>query len=296
MSRRRMLVGLLGANIQGSMSPALFADAFAAAGIDGYYHLLDADLLPARLPALFAAIKTAGFIGANVTFPFKQEIMPLLDAIDPSAAEVGAVNTVSFAPDGCATGYNFDRAGWRNSFVERIGAAAAKDATVVQIGAGGAGRAVSFALMDLGVAELILHDLDRARAEALRADLARHCAAARCRLAGDLPRDIAAAAGVVNATQVGMRGFPGNPVPVAALKAEHWAADVIYTPMETEFLKAAAAKGARTLHGGGMCVHQAVAVFRQLTGVTPDAARLHRTFATAVAARDAALASAPAAL
>ena len=116
MTKRRMLVGLLGANIQGSMSPALFADAFAAAGIDGYYHLLDADRLPGRLPQLYEAIKTAGFIGTNVTFPFKQEIIPLLDAVDPSAAQVGAVNTVMFAPDGRSTGYNFDRAGWRNSF------------------------------------------------------------------------------------------------------------------------------------------------------------------------------------
>ena len=253
-SKRRMLVGLLGANIQGSMSPSLFADAFAAAGIDGYYHLLDADRLPERLPQLFEAIKTAGFIGANVTFPFKQEIIALLDAVDPGAAQVGAVNTVVIAPDGRTTGYNFDRAGWRNSFNERIGSAGAKDATVVQIGAGGAGRAVAFALMDLGVADLVLHDLDTARANALRADLSRHYGSSRCRLAQDLERDIAAAAGVVNATQVGMRGFPGNPVPVAALKAAHWAADVIYTPMQTEFLKAAAAKGARTLNGSGMCV------------------------------------------
>jgi shikimate dehydrogenase len=107
-----------------------------------------------------------------------------------------------------------------------------------------------------------------------------------------LAHDIAAAAGVVNATQVGMRGFPGNPVPVAALKAAHWAADVIYTPLQTEFLAAAAAKGARTLNGSGMCVHQAVEVFRQLTGVTADPARLRRAFATAVAARDAAFAAA----
>ncbi len=125
-----------------------------------------------------------------------------------------------------------------------------------------------------------------------KADLARHYGPSRCRLARDLERDIAAAAGVVNATQIGMRGFPGNPVPVAALKATHWAADVIYTPLQTEFLKAAAAKGARTLNGSGMCVHQAVEVFAQLTGVTPDPARLHRAFATAVAARDAALAAA----
>jgi quinate/shikimate dehydrogenase (NAD+) len=288
-----MLIGLLGANIQGSMSPALFADAFAAAGIDGYYHLLDADHLPGRrLPQLFDAIKAAGFAGANVTYPFKQEIIALLDAVDPGAAQVGAVNTVVIAPDGRTTGYNFDRAGWRNSFNERIGSGSAKDATVVQIGAGGAGRAVAFALMDLGVAVLVLHDLDTARANALKADLSSHYGASRCRVAKDLERDIAAAAGVVNATQVGMRGFPGNPVPVTALKASHWAADVIYTPLQTEFLKAAAATGARVLNGGGMCVHQAVEAFRQLTGVKPDLARLHRTFATAVAARDAAFAAA----
>jgi shikimate dehydrogenase len=289
MTKRRVLVGLLGANIQGSMSPALFAEGFAEAGIDGYYHLLDADVLQGRLPQLFEAIKTAGFVGANVTYPFKQDIMPLLDAIDPGAGQVGAVNTVVFGPDGRSTGYNFDRAGWRNSFVASLGADSAQNKTVVQIGAGGAGRAVAFALMDLGVAELVLHDLDRARAEALQADLAKHYGASRCRITNDLEREIAAAAGVVNATQVGMRGFPGNPVPVAVPTARHWAADVIYTPLQTEFLKAAAAKGARTLNGSGMCVHQAVEAFRQLTGFAPDLARLHSTFATAVAARDAAL-------
>jgi quinate/shikimate dehydrogenase (NAD+) len=89
-----------------------------------------------------------------------------------------------------------------------------------------------------------------------------------------------------NATQIGMRGFPGNPIPVSALKASLWAADVIYTPIETEFIKAAAAKGARVLNGGGMCVHQAVEAFRLFTGIEPDVARMHRTFATALAARD----------
>jgi hypothetical protein len=88
-----MLVGLIGANIQGSMSPALFADAFAAAGIDGYYHLVDVDRLPGRsLPQLLEAIRAAGFAGANVTYPFKRAIIPLLDAVDPEAAQVGAVN------------------------------------------------------------------------------------------------------------------------------------------------------------------------------------------------------------
>jgi len=290
MSKRRMLVGLIGANIQGSMSPALFADAFAAAGIDGYYHLLDADrLADPRLTQLLGAVKTTGFAGVNVTYPFKQDIIALLDAVDPEAAQVGAVNTVSIAPDGRT---NFDRRGWRNSFLEILGPDSAKAKKVVQVGAGGAGRAVAFALMDLGVADLIIHDLDPARANALKVQLSSNYGASRCRLAGSLEQDIADADGIVNATQVGMRGFPGCPVPVAAIKARHWAADVIYTPMQTAFLSAAVAKNARVLNGGGMCVHQAVAAFQCLTGVTPDVARLHRTFASAVAARDAGLAAA----
>jgi shikimate dehydrogenase len=292
MAKRRMLVGLLGANIQGSISPALFAEAFAAAGIDGYYHLLDAGRLrERRLPRLLDAIKAAGFAGANVTFPFKQEIIPLLDAIDPGAAEVGAVNTITIAPDGRTTGFNFDRAGWLNSFTATFGPDSAQGKTVVQIGAGGAGRAVSFALLDLGVGTLVIHDLDKARAAALKTDLEKYRASVDCRVSEDLAADIAKADGIVNATQVGMRGFPGNPVPVEVLQSRHWAADVIYTPLQTEYLKAAAAKGARTLNGSGMCVHQAVEAFRQLTGVTPDVAGLDRAFTTAVTARDAAFAA-----
>ncbi len=287
MSERRILIGLIGANIMGSLSPALFADAFAAAGIDGFYHLMDVDRLPGRrLGQLLDAIKTAGFIGTNITFPFKQRILELLDVVDPQAAQVGAVNTVAIAPDGRTTGFNFDRPGFRRSFEESLGRDSAKGATVVQVGAGGAGRAVAFALMDLGVATLVIHDLDGARADALKGDVAAHYGAARCRITNDLAGDIAAADGVVNATQLGMLGFPGNPVPVSALKAAHWAADVIYTPIQTAFLKAAAAKGTRVLNGGGMCVHQAVEAFRLFTGVEPDPKRLHRAFATALAARD----------
>jgi shikimate dehydrogenase len=287
MSDRRLLVGLIGANIMGSLSPALFADAFAAAGISGFYHLMDVDRLPGRdLKQLLAAVKAAGFAGTNITYPFKQAVIPLLDTIDPQAAQVGAVNTVAIATDGRTTGYNFDRPGFRRSFEESLGRDSARGATVVQIGAGGAGSAVAFALMDLGVTLLILHDIDVARATALQAEVVRHYGASRCRVTANLEADIAAADGVVNATQVGMRGFPGNPVPVAPLKSTHWAADVIYTPIQTAFLDVAAAKGARVLNGGGLCVHQAVEAFRMFTGVEADVARMHRAFATALAVRD----------
>jgi shikimate dehydrogenase len=284
---RRILLGLIGANIMGSLSPALFADAFNAAGIDGFYHLIDVDRLPGRrLPQLLDAMKTAGFTGTNVTYPFKQDIVPLLDAIDPEAAQTGAVNTVAIAPDGRTTGYNFDRRGWRHSFEESFGNDAARGATVVLVGAGGAGRAVAFALMDLGVALLVVHDRDGSRANALCTDLIVSYGQVRCRVARDLEPEIAAADGVVNATQTGMRGFPGNPVPVSALKPSHWAADVIYTPVDTEFIKAAVAKGVRTMSGDGMCVHQAVEAFRLFTGTTPGVAPLRRAFDLAYKARE----------
>jgi len=291
--RRRILLGLIGGNIQGSLSPALFADAFAAAGMDGYYHLIDVDRLSCRqLPRLLDAIKAVGFAGANITYPFKQKILSLLDTVDPEAAQVGAVNTVVIAADGRTTGYNFDRRGWRKSFEESFGRRSAQGATVVQVGAGGAGRAVAFALMDLGVATLVIHDLDAVRAEALKTDLSAHFDPSRSRITDNVAHDVAMADGVVNATQTGMTGFPGNPIPVSALKSTQWAADVIYTPIETAFLKAAAERGARVLNGSGMCVHTAVEAFRLFTGQQAEAARLHRSFTLALAARDAAMTSA----
>ncbi len=291
MSDRKFLVGLIGANIMKSLSPALHIDAFAANGIDGYYHLMDIDVLKGRdLPQLLRAVKTSGFAGTNVTFPYKQEVLALLDRIDREASQIGAVNTVTIAPDGRTVGYNTDRRGFRRSFEAGLGRARADAAAVVLVGAGGAGRAVAFALMDLGVATVVLYDRDAARTKALMQDLAKDYGPSRCRLSDNLERDIAAADGVVNATPVGMHGFPGNPVPVAPLHAGQWAADVIYTPIETAFIKAAAGKGASVLTGGGMCVHQAAESFRLFVGIEPDIKRMHRTFACALAARDAAIA------
>jgi len=237
-------------------------------------------------------VKAAGFCGTNVTYPFKQEVLALLDEVDREAAQIGAVNAVTITIEGRTKGYNTDRCGFRRSFEAGLGRASAEGATTVLVGAGGAGRAVAFALMDLGVATVVIHDRDAKQAATLMADLTTHYGAARCRLADNLEHDIIEADGVVNATPVGMVGFPGNPVPVAALHEKHWTTDVIYTPIETAFIKAAAAKGARVLTGGGMCVHQAAEAFRLFVGAEPDVKHMHRTFARALAARDAALAEA----
>ena len=288
MINRQALIGLLGANIMKSLAPALHTDAFAAAGIAGHYHLMDVDRLPGRtLPGLLDAVKTAGFLGANVTFPFKQAIIPLLDALSPEARRIGAVNTVVIDRTGRTAGHNTDCSGFRLSFADGLGRAAAEGKTAVLVGAGGAGSAVAFALLDLGLKTLIVHDQDTARAAALVADVVTHFGAGRGRMAGRLSSEIAAADGVVNATPIGMSGFPGVPLPVEALRPEHWVADVIYSPMETALIEAAAAAGARTLTGGGMCVYQAVDAFRLFTGIDPDVARMHQTFDAALAARDA---------
>ena len=291
MTGRRTLVGLIGANILKSLSPALHADAFAAAGIDGYYHLMDVEVLRGRsLPQLLDAVKVAGFSGTNVTFPFKQDVLVHLDALDEEARQIGALNCVTIAPDGATKGYNTDRSGFRRSFEHHLGRDSADGARVTLVGAGGAGRAVAFALMDLGVADLTIHDSNAKQSASLIADLHRYFGVKRARPVDDLAAAVAAADGVVNATPVGMLGIPGNPVPVAALRPTHWAADVIYTPLDTAFIKAARACGARTLTGGGMCVYQAVEAFRLFTGIAPDVERMHATFLRALKARDAALA------
>ncbi len=278
---QRMLVGLLGANIGQSLAPPLHEDAFAACGMTGHYHLMDVDgPRPRTLTELVVAVRTAGFAGVNVTFPFKEAVIPLLDEVSPEATEIGAVNTVVLDPAGRTTGYNTDRSGFRAAFIEAFGADAARGKSVLQLGAGGAGRAVAFALMDLGVSSLRIYDRDATRARNLCADLD-----GRCNVL-DAPEPVAASVdGIVNATPVGMMGHPGLPMTPDLVQPHQFVADVIYTPLETDFLKAAKAKGARTMGGAGMCVHQAVRAFELFTGCTPDLARMKRTFIDACARR-----------
>ena len=286
--RERLLVGLIGANIQGSLSPALHEDAFAAAGIAGHYHLMDLDHLPGRrLDDLLSAVRTAGFAGVNITYPCKEAALALVDAVSPEARQIGAINTVTFDRHGRATGHNTDRIGFRRSFEETLGRTdAVQGRKVLLVGAGGAGRSAAFALLDLGAECLLVHDKDSTRAEDLVAGLViqfkRPCGLA----APDVATALSHVAGVVNATPVGMLGNPGNPVPMERVERQHWVVDVIYTPLETELIRAAREKGARVLGGGGMCVHQASEAFRLFTGLAPDVARMRRTFMTAASARD----------
>ncbi len=277
----RMLIGLIGKSIGHSLAPALHEDAFAARGMTGFYHLMDANPPRERtLPNLLGAAKQAGFAGVNITFPFKEAVIPLLDSVSPEAREIGAVNTVVIDAQGRTSGHNTDRSGFRDAFREQLGESSIAGKAVLQLGAGGAGRAVAFALLDLGAAEIKLYDRDQAKARQLAADLKGKAVV----LEAPEPA-LKSVAVIVNATPIGMSGHEGLPMPTGGIEARHVVADVIYSPLETEFLKAAKAKGARTMGGAGMCVHQAVEAFRLFTGSAPDVERMRRTFIAAAEKR-----------
>ena len=284
---QRVLVGLIGCNIQRSLSPALHEDACAQAGMLGHYRLMDLDLLPGRtLEGLLDAVRTAGFAGVNITYPCKEAVLSLLDDLSPEARQIGAVNTVTIDRMGRTCGHNTDRAGFRRAFEEALGGDAARGKAVLLVGAGGAGRAVAFALLDLGADEVLVHDTDAERGHRLADALASQFGRSRSRPVAGIASAMSASAGVVNATPVGMLGVPGMPVPLEAISTRHWVADVIYTPLETGLIEGARAKGCRVMGGAGMCVHQAAESFRLFTGRATDLLRMRQVFVEATVARE----------
>ena len=293
---QRILVGLIGSNIQKSLSPALHEDACNDAGLRGYYHLMDLDKLHGRtLEGLLHAARTVGFAGVNVTYPCKEAVLPLLDDVSPEARQIGAVNTVTVDRSGRTCGHNTDRIGFRRAFEETLGGSSVRGKTVLLVGAGGAGRAVAFALMDLGAGAVFVYDTEAERARRLADTLGAEFGKIRSRVAETIASAMATSAGVVNATPVGMLGMlgvPGIPVPLDVISSDQWVADVIYTPLATGLIEGARAKGCKVMGGAGMCVHQAAESFRLFTGRVPDLPRMQRVFIAAAARRERLLAEA----
>jgi shikimate dehydrogenase len=272
-----VLVGLIGTGIQPSRTPALHEREGAAQGLAYVYRLIDVEALGldiSALPALVAGARRLGFTGLNITHPFKQAVIPLLDALTPEARRIGAVNTVVFEAGGRAIGHNTDWSGFADSFARDL--ADAPRQRVALLGAGGAGAAVGYALLTLGTGELAIVDIDPARAKNLAASLSANFGAGRA-VVGEASA-IEGADGLVNATPVGMAAHPGMPIARKDLRRELWVADIVYFPLETELLRAARALGCRTLSGGGMAVFQAAEAFRLFTGRKADVARMTAHF------------------
>lgn len=275
---RPVLVGLIGSGIQLSRSPAMHEAEGRAQGLSFIYRLLDTDLM-GETPSLEELMRFAelfGFSGFNVTFPYKQAILPLLDELSPAAREIGSVNTVVLK-DGRRFGHNTDLWGFRESFRRGMEGAARGEALL--LGAGGAGVAVAHALLESGVAKLWLFDTQPERAEELAERLTARFGPDRACMTDDLAEAVARADGIVNATPVGMAKLPGMPLPADMIRPGMWVADIVYFPLETELLREARRKGCRTLAGDGMALFQAVRAFELFTGMAPDADRMKAAFA-----------------
>lgn len=277
-----ILCGLIGAGIQGSRSPALHEAEAKAQALDLSYRLIDLDVLgvgPEALPGLLVDATRNGFGGLNITFPCKQAVIPLLDAVSGEARAIGAVNTVVIA-GGKLTGHNTDGPGWGWGF--RRALPGADVSRVVLMGAGGAGSACADAILRLGARELRIVDREPGRAEALGARMnAIH--GPRCSAMPGLAQALLGATGLVHATPTGMSKLRGLPVPAGLLRPDLWVADVVYVPLETELLREARRAGCRVMDGGHMTVGQAAGAFRLFTGRDADAARMDAHFRSLVA-------------
>ena len=280
----KLLVGLIGAGIQLSLTPAMQEEEAARHGLRLHYQLIDLDRTPGspeQLPALLTAARIMGFAGLNITYPCKQAVVPLLDELSPEAQAMGAVNTVVIR-GGRLVGHNTDGSGWAWGF--RRALPDADLGCVVLLGAGGAGSAIAEALLGLGAAQLRIVDVDSARAQALADALnARH--GARVVAQRDAAPALEGATGLIHATPTGMAKLPGLPIPAALLRPSMWVSEVVYFPIETGLLRAARATGCRTVDGGTMAVGQAVGAFELFTGLKADAARMEQHFRRLIAGR-----------
>ncbi|MFC3593689.1 shikimate dehydrogenase [Novosphingobium piscinae] len=275
----RILTGLLGRGILESRTPWLQEQEAEAHGLRMVYSLFDFTDRGWRdedLEEVVAAAQRLGFAGLNVTFPFKQAVIPLLDGLSEAAAGIRAVNTIVFV-DGKRIGHNTDVTGFAAGF--RLGFGGERPGRVLQLGCGGAGSATAHALLGLlGADRLVLYDPDPARLEGLRSQLAERYGADRLGVARDPVAAARDADGLLNASPVGMTKLPGMPIPAAAIESRHWVADIIYFPLETALLAEARRKGCRTLDGSGMAVHQAIDAFAIFTGRDPDHERMRASF------------------
>jgi shikimate dehydrogenase len=261
-----------------SRSPWLHEQEARAQGLALSYELFDFTercLGITELGPLLQRLASEGYCGVNITYPFKQAVIALLDEVAESAEMAGAVNTVEMR-DGRLIGHNTDMTGFRDSLSEGLPGRAMNH--VLQLGAGGAGSAVANALLSLGAGALTISDVDPGRAQALADKLADRFGQARIVAANCGHLSTETVDGIVNATPMGMAANPAPPIAPALLAPRHWVADIVYFPLETELLRLARARGCQVLDGSGMAVGQAALAFAIFTGHQADKPRMRQSF------------------
>ena len=260
-------VGVIGHPVAHSISPRFQQAGFDAAGLDVRYEAWDVQ--PAELEGFIDDLRRDNALGANVTIPYKEAALRHMDGLHETARFVGAINTV-VNNDGHLQGYNTDVTGFQRSLAEA--GFDPSGARAVLWGAGGAARAVAWALIWRGVQSLTIVNRTAVRSGRLRHDLASASAGVALRSMGADEEGVAEALAnaelVVQCTSVGLRGSETDgqiPVDLGKMSRDAFVADLIANPVETPLLKAALASGRRTLGGLPMLVYQGAAAFELWT-------------------------------
>ena len=258
------LAGVIGSPISHSRSPQLHTHWLRSMGLRGFY--IPMDVGSSDLAEVLRFLPKAGFVGVNITVPHKEKALEIADLITDRAALIGAANTLIFRKDGKIHADNTDGYG----FIENLRQGApewypAKGPTAV-FGAGGAARAVVASLLDVGVPKVYIANRTRIRAETLQAEFGKRLHVVDWVQAGNIVEDCTT---VVNTTSLGMVGKPPLRVPLDGLQKGTVVTDLVYAPLQTEFLRTAQDMGCVTVDGLGMLLHQAVPAFERWFGQRP---------------------------
>lgn len=253
-----------------SISPTMHNAAFEKLGINAHYEALDVP--PDSLEAVVAGLRQKDVYGANVTIPHKLAVLPLMDALSEAAKQIGAVNTI-VNEEGKLHGHNTDATGFLRALRDD-GQFSPKSKRVVMLGAGGAARAVAYALLKAGVADLGVYNRTESKAETLVNDFSPLGAISH------LPEEtlnqaIQAADLLVNTTSVGMEkaGLDPkvSPLKEGNLPARGFVSDLVYRPETTQLMRDAMAAGLKVQNGLPMLVYQGAESFECWTGQSAPA-------------------------
>ncbi len=246
-------LGLIGDNIARSQSPRLHELAGRLTGLTVRYDRLIPRDIGRDFETVFADARDAGYRGLNITYPYKERVVPLLEMPDARVRALGAVNTVVFGPEG-PKGYNTDWSGFIAGYTRAFGVRS--PGAVCMVGAGGVGKAVAFGLLALGLTDLRLVERDLDKAGTLAAALRQAAPDIAVSVTADVAEGASGAAGLVNCTPVGMVGYEGTPVPRKLMQSAEWAFDAVYTPVDTTFMTDAAAEGLAIMSGHELYFYQ----------------------------------------
>lgn len=224
------------------------------------------EVAPEKLAEVIRLLPAMGFVGANITIPYKEDILEIADLVSDRATVIGAANTLIFRSDGKIHADNTDGYGFMANIRQTAPDWDPRMGPAVVFGAGGASRAVISALLDADVPEIRLANRTRIRADKLHDDFGNRVQVHEWVQAGNA---LEGATTVVNTTSLGMTGHPDLRVPLDALAPGMLVTDIVYTPLETRLLRVAREQGCTVVDGLGMLLHQAVPGFERWFGFRP---------------------------